>query len=62
MKSAACENSPATVYLEILYGCNLYCSYCYVGRELNHEKPNVPPLDTTKSILMVLKKAGVTAR
>lgn len=51
---------PATVFLEILYGCNLSCGYCYVGQERNHEKPVVPPFETTRDILNILSDHGVT--
>ncbi len=50
---------PRTVYLEILYGCNLYCNYCYIGRERNHTKPIVPALEKTTHILNILKRENV---
>lgn len=51
---------PLTVYLEIIYGCNLYCSYCYVGNERNHISPTLQPLELTKQILKKLREDGVT--
>jgi radical SAM protein with 4Fe4S-binding SPASM domain len=59
MESLKYSVRPRTIFLEILYGCNLYCSYCYIGRQLNHIKPQVPPLDTTMNILKILKKENV---
>jgi len=59
METLNYSTHPRTVYLEILYGCNLYCSYCYVGREWNHTRPIIPPLETTVRILNILKKENV---
>lgn len=59
MKSTFEKRSPRTAFVEILYGCSLSCSYCYVGRSLNHEKPIVPPLETTLKILSTIKNQGV---
>ncbi len=59
MESLKCSVRPRTIFLEILYGCNLYCTYCYIGRQLNHVKPQVPPLNTTMNILKTLKKEHV---
>jgi radical SAM protein with 4Fe4S-binding SPASM domain len=50
---------PRTVFLEVLYGCNLYCSYCYVGREANHRRPVVPDVTTIGRVLDVLASADV---
>ena len=55
----AASQIPNTVFVEILYGCNLSCAYCYVGRERNHEKPVVPPFETASTILGVLSENGV---
>lgn len=53
------QPAPTTVAVEILYGCNLRCVYCYVGTERNHVKPVVPPLSTTLRVLEELRSAGV---
>jgi radical SAM protein with 4Fe4S-binding SPASM domain len=53
------SDRPRTVYLELLYGCNLRCTYCYVGSERNHRNPIVPPLETTLRILRTLREIGV---
>lgn len=36
------DSNPRTAFLEILYGCNLHCEYCYIGQQKNHEEPNIP--------------------
>ncbi len=59
MRQLKHSNRPRTVYLELLYGCNLHCSYCYIGSERNHRKPLVPPLDTTLRILEVLSVENI---
>lgn len=59
METLDYSTRPRTVYLEILYGCNLYCSYCYVGREWNHTRPIVPPFETTLRILEILKRENI---
>jgi radical SAM protein with 4Fe4S-binding SPASM domain len=52
-------DSPRTVYIEILYGCNLYCNYCYVGQQKNHRQPLVPALTSTRQLLQILKEEQV---
>lgn len=50
---------PRTIFLELLYGCNLYCSYCYIGQQRNHTKPFVPAFEVTLDILKKLKAEKV---
>lgn len=59
MKALKYSVRPRTVFLEILHGCNLYCSYCYIGRKQNHAKPFVPPIEVTMQILDILKNDNV---
>jgi len=56
---AASIGPPRTAFFELLYGCNYFCRYCYVGEEFNHRTPNVPPLDAVVRMLGVLKDEGV---
>lgn len=53
------SDHPRTIFLELLYGCNLYCSYCYIGQQRNHTKPLVPAFDVTLDILEKLKEENV---
>jgi radical SAM protein with 4Fe4S-binding SPASM domain len=55
MQTINCSTRPRTVFLEILYGCNLYCSYCYIGQNQNHTKPFVSSIENLSRILGVLK-------
>lgn len=50
---------PRTIFLELLYGCNLYCTYCYIGQNRNHTKPFVPAFDITLDILQKMKQEKV---
>src|SRR5947209_15340599 len=59
METISCSTRPRTVFLEVLYGCNLYCSYCYIGQKQNHTKPFVPSIEITSNILSVLKSWDV---
>lgn len=52
-------DSPRTIYIELLYGCNLYCNYCYVGQQKNHRQPLVPALTFTRQILQILREEHV---
>jgi len=53
------SSHPRTIFLELLYGCNLYCSYCYIGQKRNHTKPIVPAFEVTQDILKKLKAENV---
>jgi radical SAM protein with 4Fe4S-binding SPASM domain len=59
MDTLCYTDSPRTVYIEILYGCNLYCNYCYVGQQKNHRQPLVPSMAFTRQILQRLKEEQV---
>jgi len=50
---------PETVFFEPLYGCNLHCSYCYVGESKNHSSPTLPPYSVTENILSEIRRSGV---
>lgn len=53
------SDHPQTIFVELLYGCNLYCSYCYIGQKRNHTRPFVPAFDITLDILKKLKQGNV---
>ena len=48
-----------TIYLEILHGCNLRCSYCYIGDDKNHSTPYVAPALALRKRLNSLSAFGV---
>jgi radical SAM protein with 4Fe4S-binding SPASM domain len=50
---------PQTVCFEPLYGCNIRCSYCYIGETDNVDSPSVPPLELTLKLLRTIKHEGV---
>jgi radical SAM protein with 4Fe4S-binding SPASM domain len=49
---------PRTVYIELEYGCNIRCSYCYIGEELNFRKRVVPPAADWVRVLGILHDWG----
>ncbi|HLZ60054.1 MAG TPA: radical SAM protein [Ktedonosporobacter sp.] len=59
MQALSCSTYPRNVSLEILYGCNLYCNYCYVGTDKNHSTPMVPSLEALTRVLQALKRENV---
>lgn len=50
---------PRVVALELLWGCNLKCSYCYVGVAKNWQKPVVPKLAELLRLIDRLAQAQV---
>ncbi|SRR6266481_1809444 len=52
-------HAPNTAFLEILYGCNLNCRYCYVGADKNHAKPVAASVDALTTMIRRLRDAGV---
>ncbi len=48
-----------SAFVEIMYGCNMGCKYCYVGWNSNHLQQLQPDLSTTCRILDELKEAEV---
>jgi pyrroloquinoline quinone biosynthesis protein E len=50
---------PRTVALELLWGCNLKCNYCYIGIEKNWHSPRVPRPPAIFSIIDRIAAAGV---
>jgi len=50
---------PQTVALEVLWGCNLKCNYCYIGKEKNWQSPRVPRPTALFAIIERLAAAGV---
>lgn len=48
-----------TAYVELVYGCNMGCQYCYVGWSRNHVDRVLPGIDLTRKILESLKNEGV---
>lgn len=48
-----------TAYVEIIYGCNYACDYCYIGQEKNHANPQVPSSEEIRKTLEELKDMGV---
>jgi len=54
-----CAETPRTVALEILRGCNLGCIFCYLPEAApGVQKPLVPPISVTFEILDAIAKAG----
>ena len=53
------NSKPLTALVEIIYGCNLRCKYCYIGNEHNHLKPIIQQFDSIKKIIDQLKKFGI---
>lgn len=51
--------TPRMIALELLYGCNLKCNYCYVGMEKNFHNVLIPNISVTFSIIDKLSEAGV---
>ncbi|MEI7849011.1 MAG: radical SAM protein [Chloroflexota bacterium] len=58
MKSLPFSLHPQTVYLEILYSCNLSCEYCYIGKDSNHKSPTIGSKESIFKILQKLKEEG----
>ena len=50
---------PRTVALELLWGCNLKCNYCYVGTEKNWQHPVVPKISSLFAIIDRIAAANV---
>lgn len=50
---------PRTVALELLWGCNLKCNYCYIGQEKNWLQPVVPKTDKLFSLIDRIVAANV---
>lgn len=53
------SNHPRTAFVEVLYACNLFCTYCYIGNNKNHIQPVVPSFEKIRDSLQHLRKAGV---
>lgn len=51
---------PRTVALELLWGCNLKCNYCYIGAEKNWQHPIVPRLNALLPVIDKIAAAGVS--
>ncbi len=56
---AAKNPMPRAVGLEVLWGCNLKCNYCYIGAENNWKAPVVPTVRSLYSIIDKIVAAGV---
>jgi radical SAM protein with 4Fe4S-binding SPASM domain len=52
-------NVPRTVALELLWGCNLKCNYCYIGAERNWRNPIVPRPKVLFSLIDKIASAHV---
>jgi len=52
-------DTPLTVLLQIIHGCNISCQFCYVGTDRNHLHPRIPPLARTIEIIDLIEQAGV---
>lgn len=48
-----------TAYIEVIYGCNYACDYCYIGQEKNHVNPRVPSCKEIQDTLKELQNMGV---
>ena len=59
MESFDYSPQPLTVFVELLYGCNLRCSYCYIGSKLNHEFPYFASTASLSRIFQVLQQNKV---
>lgn len=60
MKNSITPIRPETIALEILYGCNLYCKYCYIGTLKNHDKPFIPSVSSMKSIIQRIRENQIS--
>lgn len=47
-----------SAYLEVMYGCNYRCSYCYVGPE--NKNPIIPAASRLATSMGLLREAGVS--
>ncbi len=51
---------PLKIGFELLYDCNLFCDYCYLGKIENRTKEYVD-IETAKKILNKIKEEGVSS-
>lgn len=50
---------PETVAFELLYRCNLRCSYCYIGEKRKNPLLSMPPFELTLQIVQKIYQEGV---
>src|SRR6266481_1562986 len=54
-----CASSVRTVALELLWGCNLRCSYCYIGTAKNWDAPSIPRLEQIAAVIDAILKSPI---